>query len=321
MIVVLKKIIISVSLVMLLLVGGVSATTLVSNDVSVYVDNVKVSFPDQKPYIDKNSRTLVPIRFIAEEMGAEVGWDGKINLVTIQKEDTEIKLTIGEQTAIVNGKEKKFDTSAVLNNGRTMVPLRFISEALGAEVGWDGSLNRVDIWTKEGPGKVEEPKNPKAPAVTPYTGAKTIDPKEWKSASGTAEVFRWENPVIKYITMADLPAELNNHSILNIKVDDKYVNVTLWHKTGYQSAPRMFLAEGTDITRIRTYKNITPIDGYSYIQKYDIKHIYDTDKDMGNLPTECDIKKVTHFIFQGYASGSDQDRLLAVENPLYKEAK
>lgn len=312
MILVLKKIIIFVSLVMLLFVASVVA----ANDISVYVDDVKVSFPDQKPYIDKNSRTLVPIRFIAEEMGAEVGWDGRINLVTIQKGETEIKLTIGEQKAVVNGKVKTFDTKAVLNNGRTMVPLRFISETLGAEVGWDGKLNRVDVWTGEGPGNTGGPGDP---VVNPYTGAKPTKTGDW-IVSGKPATKRWKNPVIKYITMADLPAELDFQSILDIKIDDKYVNVTLWEKTGYQSAPRMFLAEGTDITRVRTLKDITPIDGYSYIQKYEIKDSFDTHKDLGNLPTECDITKVTHFIFQGIGDNA-QDRLLAVENSLYKGAK
>lgn len=119
--------------------------------VSVQVDNKAVTFPDQKPYIDSNDRTLVPIRFIAEEMGAEVDWDGKKQLVTIDKGNTAIELTIGERRAKVNGSWKTFDTEAVLYNGRTMVPLRFISETLNAKVDWDGKTRTVDIWVKISP--------------------------------------------------------------------------------------------------------------------------------------------------------------------------
>ncbi len=302
----------SIFIALALVFGMFSVVGAQTYGVSVYVDNKAVSFPDQKPFIDKNSRTLVPIRFIAEEMGAEVGWDNSKQLVTIDKDNTEIKLTIGESRANVNGSWKTFDTSAVLYNSRTMVPLRFISETLGTEVDWDGSARVVYIWT----GAVEKvPVKPEQPGVTPYEGAKPINPKEWKTADGTAEPLRWENPVIKYITMADLPAELGNLSIMGITIDDKFVNVTLSNITGYQHAPNMFLAEGKDITRIRNYKNITTIDKTTYLQKYDIKSIFDTHPDLGNLPTAADIKKVTHFIFGGH--GDNEYRLLAVENPLY----
>ncbi len=301
------------TLLIFFLVPGV----LFAADISVYVDNVKVSFPDQKPYIDKNSRTLVPIRFIAEEMGAEVGWDGSKQLVTIDKGNTLIELLIGEKRATVNGSVKTFDTSAVLYNSRTMVPLRFISETLGTEVDWDGSARVVYIWT----GAVEKvPVKPDVVSdITPYEGSKPINPKEWKSASGTAEVFKWENPVIKYITIADLPAELDSIKIMDIDIDDKYVNVTLINTNGYKSMPTLFLAEGNDITRIRNLKDITAIDDAKYLQKYTIKGTFDTHPDLGNLPTEADIKKITHFIFERIRD--NQTRLLAVENPLYGGAK
>ncbi len=123
------------------------AGTVFAFDVSVFVDDNKVSFPDQKPFIDENARTLVPIRFIAEEMGAEVGWDGKTELVTIEKEGVLINLTIGEQKAQVNEAWKTFDTKAMLKNARTMVPLRFISETIGAAVEWDENTKTVYIRT------------------------------------------------------------------------------------------------------------------------------------------------------------------------------
>lgn len=148
-----KKLLMIISILVFVFAGSVTAT---SAEVNVYVNNVKVSFPDQQPFIDENARTLVPIRFIAEQMGAEVGWDGSINLVTIEKEDVEINLTIGEKRAQVNGVWKAFDTSATLVNARTMVPLRFISETLGAEVEWDGNTRTVYIKTN-GNNNVVEP--------------------------------------------------------------------------------------------------------------------------------------------------------------------
>jgi len=155
-----KKIMLAVLLLSFLLVGGVTAT---NSGVSVYVNDRAVSFPDQRPFIDANSRTLVPIRFIAEEMGAVVNWDGTANLVTIENEGVTINLTIGEKRAKVNGAWKSFDTQAILYNARTMVPLRFISETLGAEVQWDGATRTVYIRTDGQPIKTV------APATTELT--------------------------------------------------------------------------------------------------------------------------------------------------------
>lgn len=299
-----KKTILTVLTLAVLLLAATGAAA--AAGVSVYVDDRQVAFPDQAPFIDENARTLVPIRFIAEQMGAEVGWDGSINLVTIVKGTAEIKLTIGEKRAQVNGAWKTFDTSATLKNGRTMVPLRFISETLGAEVEWDNDSRTVYIWTSDC-------NVPKEPEITPYTGGVPVNPKEWITADGTAEVMRWDNPIIKYITIDDLPHELDTLSIMDITIDNKFVNVTITNKTGRQSAPNMFLAEGNDITRIRNLDNITPINENTYLQKYAIKATYDTHPDLGNLSTEADITKITHFIFEGRKSG--QTRLLAVENP------
>ncbi len=143
------------ALIVLAVLVLLAATAAAAGGVNVYVDDNKVSFPDQQPFIDENARTLVPIRFIAEEMGADVGWNGDTELVTIEKKDVLIKLTIGEQKAQVNGAWKTFDTQAILYNARTMVPLRFISETLEAAVEWDDNTRTVYIKTDGNENPVE----------------------------------------------------------------------------------------------------------------------------------------------------------------------
>lgn len=124
----------------------------------VYVDGKRVNFPDQQPFIDENNRTLVPIRFIAEELGADVGWEPDTRTVTIEDKNVFIELAIGENraktvqlTGANKGKEewKRFDTKAIIVGDRTMVPLRFISETLGCNVEWDGNKREVHITRKE----------------------------------------------------------------------------------------------------------------------------------------------------------------------------
>ena len=74
-----------------------------SKEVKVLVDGKAISFPDMKPYINQDNRTMVPIRFIAEELGAAVDWNQADKRVTIEK-DKKIQLVIGENKAAVDGK-------------------------------------------------------------------------------------------------------------------------------------------------------------------------------------------------------------------------
>lgn len=95
--------------------------------------------------ITVQGRTLLPIRAIVEAMGGTVGWDGKANKVTIKMDKTTIVLTIGKKQATVNGKTVTLDVAPQLLNDRTMVPLRFVAESLGAIVEWEDVTQTVTI--------------------------------------------------------------------------------------------------------------------------------------------------------------------------------
>lgn len=110
----------------------------------IQVNGRQINF-DSPPYIDNNNRTMVPIRFIIEELGASISWDGEEQKVNISFNNKEVTLWIGKNTAKMNGSELKMDTQPVLKDARTLVPLRFISEAIGSEVGWDEKTNIVSI--------------------------------------------------------------------------------------------------------------------------------------------------------------------------------
>lgn len=99
---------------------------------------------DVEPII-RNDRTMLPARFVAENLGAEVEWDGEARVVTVKSEDVEIKLTIDSAIATVNGVEETLDSPAFIENDRTYTPVRFIAEKLGATVDWDADLKMVKI--------------------------------------------------------------------------------------------------------------------------------------------------------------------------------
>lgn len=97
-----------------------------------------------------NDRTMLPARFIAENLGATVEWDGEKQLVTItgkneKQEDVTILITIGSDYAKVNGEDVKLDSPAFVENDLTYTPIRFISENLGATVEWNETEQTVTI--------------------------------------------------------------------------------------------------------------------------------------------------------------------------------
>ncbi len=119
-------------------------------------------YPGEKlitPYIQAdesgNGRTMVPVRFVAEELGALVDWNNDTKTVTITAGGKIVIMTIGSNTYTVNGMEKTMDAAAEIKDcgdgsgsGRTMVPLRFVTEALGMSVYWDQE-NKLVIITEQ----------------------------------------------------------------------------------------------------------------------------------------------------------------------------
>ena len=143
-----KKIVlfITVSVIMLM---AFTTTSFAQLPLRVVVNGDRVNFPDTEPFIDDNGRTQVPVRFVSEALGAEVGWEGSTKTVTISQGDKEIKIVIGKKDYTINGEKNLMDTEALLKEDRTFVPIRFVSEGLGAKVDWDPAVRTVYIDTRE----------------------------------------------------------------------------------------------------------------------------------------------------------------------------
>ncbi len=92
-----------------------------------------------------NGRTMVPLRFVGEAMGAEIEWEGTEQKITFTLFGKQIILRVGASTAMVNGEPVMLDASPTIIGGRTLVPVRFVSENLGAKVDWDGGQQRITI--------------------------------------------------------------------------------------------------------------------------------------------------------------------------------
>lgn len=105
------------------------------------------------PPIIQNDRTLAPFRKIGEALGAQIEWDQDTKTVTAYKEDKTVILQIGNNIAYVNQTPLELDTPPIIRDDRTLVPIRFFSEAFGAAVMWDNAVRTVLINTDEKPSK------------------------------------------------------------------------------------------------------------------------------------------------------------------------
>lgn len=172
-----------------LLALGMS-TTAFAGDINVTVEGTPVAWTDAKPFIDKNSRTLVPLRPIANALGLEVAWNDDTNTAAFTDGETTTEFVIGSNVlhAFLNGLDihvnLEMDTAAVIENSRTYAPARYLAESFGYAVGWDQATQTVTIVKAE-----EEPEEtiqlPEVPAgrvafISPLTVA--------AGSSGTTQI-------------------------------------------------------------------------------------------------------------------------------------
>lgn len=128
------------------MVGPQSGFAAASPEIKVTVDGKQVQFLDAKPYIDKQAnRTMVPIRFISENLNAKVDWDKENHTVKIDRNGTQISLKIGENELQIGERRFSIDSPAVIKEDRTFVPLRAITRAFDVYVKWDGAKRLVVV--------------------------------------------------------------------------------------------------------------------------------------------------------------------------------
>jgi len=172
----------------------------------------QVAFPDARPKIEGN-RVLVPVRFVAEKLGARVDYADQ--LVTIRQDGKVIELPIGSDVVKVNGQTVTLDTKATAEKGRTYVPLRFVSEALGETVEWDALARFVWIGHKDVP-TLEEvtEKEDLEPYLHYFTG---------KRAGNVLTIDDYRSPdfgkpltTVRFIKETDWPLVIAGTTILRI---------------------------------------------------------------------------------------------------------
>ncbi len=292
------------TILMMLSISVLAVCPCTQNTVAVYVDGEKLSFPDQVPFINPDSRTLVPVRFVSEALGANVDWNGELQRVDISHQGKGIKLTIGQKEAKVDAGVVTLDTNAAIVSDRTMVPLRFVSECLGAEVEWNGNAREVYITTPNA--------KPVKPFVgQPYNQAVDLPVSEYLGY----ELFDANKPGarVSYITVDELPAQVGEYIIYSLTVDDEYVHVKQRPLYKTESPVPMHIKENGYLTRNRNY-----LDGKQGLYTYSYPLTLQRELAVGLEKT--DKTKIEAFVFDDLNQNLGSE-VLVIENPLYKGGK
>lgn len=111
------------------------------NTVTVIMGNYYIK-PDVEPFLYRD-RAMLPLRAISEVFGATVTWDQKSKLVTIKKDNNEIKLWVGSKLAISDKTDYNMDVEPIIVSSRVMVPLRFVMDVFGIDLRWDQKSSTV----------------------------------------------------------------------------------------------------------------------------------------------------------------------------------
>ncbi|HLK16528.1 MAG TPA: copper amine oxidase N-terminal domain-containing protein [Fimbriimonadaceae bacterium] len=130
----------------LVVAAGLLAVGAYASPPTVLVDGRPVEFPDMQPRF-LNDRVMVPLRGVFEQMHANVIWNPQTEKIMCVGDNSTVELRLGDNEARVDGQKIMFDAPATLSHGRTLVPLRFLAQSLGARVRWDNDTQTVRIET------------------------------------------------------------------------------------------------------------------------------------------------------------------------------
>ena len=227
------------------------------------INGTPVHFSDVRP-VSIDGRVLVPVRGVFEQMGVNVDWNPANQAVYATGNNRVVTLYINKRVAQVNNHQVTLDVPATVYAGRTMVPLRFISEAMGAMVDWDASTNTVAI-TTNGIASV-----PPHVVYNPPPREEYRRRQEVRQGTTTKEVVREHEtttgvrtqPIAEPVVVAAntvIPVVLNNSlSSSDSAVGDTFTaNIDTKGSNTYMGIPSGTVIEG-HVSSVRAMKGSTP---------------------------------------------------------------
>lgn len=208
-----------------LMTVGMSVPALAA-DINVTVDSAPVTWTDAKPFIDENSRTLVPLRPIANALGLEVAWNDDTNTASFTDGETTVEFVVGsnECHAFLNHYDMhsylEMDTTPVIKDSRIFAPARYLAESFHYVVGWNQTTQTV-FMTKETAPDEEVIMTPVIPEGEKYVAEPMVTDAGVTAVSTITLKGMVEDPdIIEYNAILDSPIDSVSHGIL---MEDGYI--------------------------------------------------------------------------------------------------
>ena len=200
-----------------------------SKEIAIKINGNKIKY-DVEPFIDTSNRIQVPVRLIAEQLGCQVLWEenGKSDTVTIKKNGVVIELKIGEKTALHNSEPVQLDTVAFIKDGKTFVPLRFVSEVLGCTVNWDGNNWLVEISTTASDPEISSSFKFSNGIILGTPTDKTVSLKA--IADSDIEAYFEYGTSVENLSQKTASASYNKGDILDIVIDNLSPNTQYYYR-------------------------------------------------------------------------------------------
>lgn len=280
--------------------------------VEVLLDTKKMSFPDAKPFQDSQGSVMVPIRFVSEALGAKVSYSksGKTTVVGVTNKDHTVKMTVGQTTALIDGKKKSYGTKIILKQNRTFVPLRLVSEGLGQKVEWD-KVGRW-VWIGEKNFRSTDDKEFKIKSMNEL---KTYFAK---TSNRLENMYGEKFEGVKVITRNQLPIQLGDgqviYSIDLVKINgNEYIKI----RSTERGTPIDFLTKSDFVKGRFSLDSLFENNGDSTANNY-YPVISNSDKFQNGTyvssvdPTKFKLKNVDYITF---ATSKPREYIVAIANP------
>ncbi|WP_211744942.1 N-acetylmuramoyl-L-alanine amidase family protein [Paenibacillus sp. Marseille-Q4541] len=161
-----------------------------ATNIKIFLDGNQVSLPSGVNAELISNKVMIPIRVVSEELGYSVGWEQKTKTVTIIQDKKVIKMVAGQKTATVDGSKINLDIAPVIKKGTTLVPIRFVAEAMGMKVSWNNqtkSVYLVSANSGSGGGTPQPPAGGNETDLTQVNGISFTDSKLMIATSGGAK--------------------------------------------------------------------------------------------------------------------------------------